>query len=30
VQHSSFDNSSNAGTYIADWVAETFNELKEK
>lgn len=23
VQHSSFDNSANAGTYIADWVAET-------
>ena len=23
VQHSSFDNSINAGTYIADWVAET-------
>ena len=23
VQHSSFDNSSNAGAYIADWVAET-------
>lgn len=25
VQHSSFDNSINAGHYIADWVAETFN-----
>lgn len=25
VQHSSFDNSANAGQYIADWVAETFN-----
>jgi dienelactone hydrolase len=25
VQHSSFDNSINAGQYIADWVAETFN-----
>lgn len=24
VQHSSFDNSINAGHYIADWVAETF------
>ena len=24
VQHSSFDNSANAGHYIADWVAETF------
>jgi dienelactone hydrolase len=24
VQHSSFDNSANAGAYIADWVAETF------
>jgi hypothetical protein len=23
VQHSSFDNSANAGAYIADWVAET-------
>lgn len=23
VQHSSFDNSSNAGMYIADWIAET-------
>jgi dienelactone hydrolase len=23
VQHSSFDNSANAGVYIADWVAET-------
>ena len=23
VQHSSFDNSINAGQYIADWVAET-------
>jgi len=23
VQHSSFDNSINAGHYIADWVAET-------
>ena len=23
VQHSSFDNSINAGNYIADWVAET-------
>jgi hypothetical protein len=22
VQHSSFDNSANAGAYIADWVAE--------
>ena len=25
VQHSSFDNSINAGQYIADWVAENFN-----
>jgi dienelactone hydrolase len=25
VQHASFDNSINAGQYIADWVAETFN-----
>lgn len=25
VQHSSFDNSINAGQYIADWVAETLN-----
>lgn len=25
VQHSSFDNSINAGHYIADWVAETLN-----
>lgn len=25
VQHSSFDNSANAGAYIADWVAETLN-----
>ena len=25
VQHASFDNSINAGHYIADWVAETFN-----
>jgi hypothetical protein len=23
VQHASFDNSINAGQYIADWVAET-------
>jgi fermentation-respiration switch protein FrsA (DUF1100 family) len=23
TQHSSFDNSANAGAYIADWVAET-------
>lgn len=25
VQHSSFDNSANAGAYIADWVAETLD-----
>jgi len=25
VQHSSFDNSANAGAYIADWVAETLH-----
>ncbi|WP_417527964.1 alpha/beta hydrolase family protein [Marinomonas shanghaiensis] len=25
VQHSSFDNSANAGAYIADWVAETLS-----
>jgi fermentation-respiration switch protein FrsA (DUF1100 family) len=25
VQHSSFDNSINAGHYIADWVAETLS-----
>lgn len=23
MQHGSFDNSANAGAYIADWVAET-------
>ena len=27
-QHSSFDNSANAGAYIADWVAETLREVK--
>ncbi|MET3117679.1 esterase/lipase [Undibacterium sp. GrIS 1.8] len=25
IQHSSFDNSANAGNFIADWVAETLN-----
>jgi len=27
VQHASFDNSINAGHYIADWVAETLGGL---
>lgn len=30
VQHSSFDNSINAGHYIADWVAETLGGLTSK
>lgn len=28
VEHSSLDNSANSGDFIADWVAETFAELK--